>query len=56
MSDVTARIRSRIEVDFRIYIWIWIRNHIESNMDPKHRYFPSKDKSICRTRCYTVLL
>jgi hypothetical protein len=40
MCDVSARIRGRIEVDFRICIWIWIRKHIETNMDPKHWYFP----------------
>jgi hypothetical protein len=40
MCDITARIRSRIEVDFRICIWLWIWNHIETKMDPKHWYFP----------------
>jgi hypothetical protein len=38
MCDVTARIQSHIEVDFRICIWIWIRNRIETNTDPKHWY------------------
>jgi hypothetical protein len=38
MFDLTARIQSHIEVDLRICIWIWIRNRIETNTDPKHRY------------------